>query len=286
MENKDLFASLLQALPRLYRHHSPHGPVHRTLSLAARAEAEELFGKTADGKADFGPFGELVFPYHSMGAIDSLDLFGLDELILFSFYWVNRSRYRRVADIGGNIGLHSVLLSKLGFEVQTYEPDPMHIDRLQTNLELNGCRNVTLIRAAVSDREGSAEFVRVLGNTTGSHLEGAKAAPYGELERFSVDVVDIRPIIAWADFMKIDAEGHEAKILSATSREDWQGTDAMVEVGSPSNADETFEHLRSIGLHMYAQKGNWAPVEGRGDMPESYRDGSLFVSARGDGFWD
>ena len=59
----------------------------------------------------FGPFGEISFPYLKMGAIDSLDLFGLDEVIIFSYYYNNRHRYKKVSDIGANIGLHSLLMS-------------------------------------------------------------------------------------------------------------------------------------------------------------------------------
>jgi len=75
---------------------------------------------------------------------------------------------------------------------------------------------------AMSDKTGEMEFVRVLGNTTGSHLSGAKQNPYGELERFPVRVEAFRPLMAGADLIKLDIEGHEKEVLLSTRREDWK----------------------------------------------------------------
>jgi len=42
------------------------------------------FVSGGSGKESYGPFGVISLPYFKMGAIDSLDLFGLDEMIIFS----------------------------------------------------------------------------------------------------------------------------------------------------------------------------------------------------------
>ena len=83
------------------------------------------------GKDSLLPFGDLDFPYREMGAINTLHLFGLDELIIFSYYWANKSRYKKVADLGANIGLHSIIMDRCGFSINSYEPDPMHIKILK-----------------------------------------------------------------------------------------------------------------------------------------------------------
>lgn len=271
---------LLAVLPTVRDRHAPQDPLHQVLKRAARGWAEEVFSNPEGSSVPFAPFGELRFPYVRMGAVDSVNLFDLDELILFSFYAANRVRYRRVADIGANLGLHSILLARCGFEVHCYEPDPFHADMLEANLDRNGVHGVTLHRAAVSGEDGEMEFVRVKGNTTGSHLAGAKANPYGELERFPVKVLAFASILEWADLVKLDAEGHEAVILTATSPADWRDKDAVVEVGSAANADAIFEHFRGSPVNLFAQRCNWARVTAREQMPESYKHGSLFVSAR------
>lgn len=280
-----ILQSLFQALPLLGNHYAPESKVYALLKQVARQEVENLFSDEKPEARDFGPFGELVLPYHNMGAIDSLNLFDLDELILFSFYWVNRERYRRVLDIGANIGLHSIILSKCGYEVRTYEPDPQHFEVLKRNLALNGCSNVQAFNTAVSSQAGEMEFVRVLGNTTASHLAGSKPNPYGGLEKFPVRVEAIEPLIGWADLMKLDVEGHEMEVLLATSREQWLGTDAVVEVESERNADAIYKHFTSLGVKLFSQKTNWQLVHNVEDMPASYREGTLFVTCKSEMPW-
>jgi len=276
----DVLSALFEALPDVAGAHAPSGSVHALLSLVARAEVARRFGPESSGSAVFGPFGSLAFPYHSMGAISSLHLFGLDELILFAFYRANRDRYRRVADLGANIGLHSLILDRCGYEVRSFEPDPAHFERIKQNLAANGATHVTPENVAVSVEDGEHEFVRVVGNTTGSHLAGAKANPYGELERFTVPLVAIAPLLEWADLLKIDVEGHEADLLLGTRGDQWTTTDAMVEIGTAQNAGLVFDHFTREGVSLFAQKIGWQRVTRREDMPESYRDGTLFISCR------
>ena len=277
-------ATVIAALPQLHRLHAHDTASYGALATAARNAAAALFGPNRRGAQPLGPFGQVVFPYTTLGAIDTVDFFGLDELIIFAFCWVNRRRYRRVADVGANIGLHSVVFSRCGFDVRSYEPDPGHVALLKETLAANAVTTAEVIPAAVSDRRGEAEFVRVLGNTTSSHLAGAKN-PYGPLERFSVPLVPISEIAAWADFLKIDAEGHEVVILRAIPRDAWTHLDAIVEVGTPDNAAALFDHFRDMPVGLFAQKTGWSRVSRLADMPISYREGSLFITAKAEMPW-
>ena len=280
MSEKTLFEQLLLTLPTISAWHAPGTPQYELLKSYARHEVEQRFSSAVNESRDFGPFGDIVFSYYRMGAIDSMDLFGIDELIIFGFYWVNRQRYRRVTDIGANIGLHSLVMDRCGYEVRSYEPDPTHFELLRNNLIVNGCDAVELRQAAVSKADGEAEFIRVLGNTTGSHLAGSKASPYGDLERFPVRIEAIHPVIEWSDFIKIDAEGHEYTILSATESQQWAHCDAMVEVGSEQNAAAIYQLFLEYEVNLFAQKQNWQLVQHLEEMPTSYRDGSLFITSK------
>ncbi|MBI4283922.1 MAG: FkbM family methyltransferase [Chloroflexi bacterium] len=280
-----ILESLFLALPLLSQHHAHGSAIYDLLKQVARQAVESLFYEVEPKTREFPPFGELILPYHKMGAIDSLNLFDLDELIIFSFYWANRQRYRHVLDIGANIGLHSIILSKCGYEVRAYEPDPNHFEIMQRNLVLNDCAAVQAFNAAVSSQAGKMEFVRVLGNTTASHLAGAKPNPYGDLERFPVKVEAIKPLIAWADLIKLDAEGHEKEIILATKGEQWQNTDALVEIENANNAAAVHQHLTSLGVNLFAQKTNWQLVRDVNGMPTSYHEGTLFVTCKGETPW-
>lgn len=278
---------MVEALAEVPSQHARSSRCYAVLEKAAfQAVRNSRLTLTTGAKEDIGGFGEIELPYYKMGAVDSLDLFGLDELIIFAFYWANRARYARAADIGANLGVHSILMSRCGWTVRAYEPDPIHADLLERNLRLNGVESVDVVRAAVSDRDGEMEFVRVLGNTTSSHLAGAKPNPYGDLERFSVKVVSIESIMSAVDFIKLDAEGQEKVIILGTKAEHWHNTDMIVEVGSVANAHAIYAHLDKLGINAFAQNLGWAKVESVAEMPASYKDGSLFLSRRPQMPWD
>jgi FkbM family methyltransferase len=282
-QNTNLFDDLFAVIPQLSARHAPSDPLWRVWRAAARPGVEASF-RTGETPQPFGPFGSIALPYFKMGAIDSLDLFGLDELIIFSFYHANRARYRKVVDFGANIGLHSIMLSRCGFEVRSFEPDPIHLERLKSNLSLNGEKS-DVHAAAISLEAGTTEFVRVVGNTTGSHIKGAKTDAYGPMDLFEVKLEAAAGHLAWADLAKIDIEGHEATLLTGLPTETWRSTDAMLEIGSEANAQKIFEYFKGSDVNLFAQKIGWRRVTSVSDMPTSHRDGSLFLTSKPEMIW-
>lgn len=279
MSSSITLSEIIGALPDIASQHQRTSRCYALLEKAADlAVKSSRLAESEGARTLLGGFGEVEFPYQKMGAVDSLDLFGLDELIIFAFYWTNRNRYRRSADIGANLGLHSILMGKCGWQVTAYEPDPNHAALLKHNLARNDSKTVTLLEAAVSDKPGTLEFVRVLGNTTSSHLAGAKQSAYGALEKFPVRVESIGAIMPNVDFVKMDAEGQEKIIVLGTTADHWNKTDMMVEIGTPDNAHAIFQHLQQLGVKAFAQKLGWSEVMSLEDMPASYKDGSLFIS--------
>ncbi len=278
-ENEDILKSLLKLLPRIPRDHAPNSPIYIFLSEIAKKVSFKLFGPGESKTIDLGEYGKLNFPFFSMGAINSTHLFGLDELILFSFYLKNKKKYKKVADLGANIGLHSIILTNLDFDVVSYEPDKIHVAKIKENFALNCAqKKIKVINKAVSTETGETEFIRLKGNSTGSHISGAKENYYGEVERIVVRTDSFKDIIRNYDFLKIDVEGHEADILLTTNNNDWQNTDAMIEVGSQKNSELIYEFFKDIKINLFSQKNSWNKVDGIHDMPRSYKDGSLFIS--------
>ena len=279
-QTEGFLGALVQTLPEISAVHARSSKTYQLLEALVGDEmlSSELV-EGATGLFDMGPLGELKFPFEQMGAVSSIDLFGLDELIIFAYYWLNRDHYRTAADIGANLGLHSIIMERCGWSVTAYEPDPNHLTILERNLALNSASNIRVIDAAVSDESGTREFVRVKGNTTSSHLSGSKDS-YGELDRFSVNVQSIKVIMAESDFIKLDVEGQEKTIILSTLEADWESTDMMLEIGSAENAVAIFNHANALGLKSYSQKTGWNRASSLDDVPVSYLEGSFFLSKK------
>ena len=247
--------------------------VHNAMS------GEELF---------FAELGSIKFPFFKMGQINSAKLFGLDELILFSFYYANRNRYKKTLDLGANIGLHTLIMKKLGFQVISYEPDSVHLTQIEKVMNLNDLSTEGLTPRAISDKRGTMDYIRILRNTTGSHLLGSKEEVYGPTEIVSVEIDDILEVLSQGnfDFIKMDVEGHEVVLLNRITTQSITYTDIMLEIGSEKNANAIFSILLDKKIPAYAQKINWARVEKLQDMPSHHTHGSLFLSMQGPPNWD
>jgi FkbM family methyltransferase len=279
MKKSELIETLFKVIPTVVEYHSPLTPLYHFLKNAIVEEIADLF-KGSDEVVDFQPFGELRFPFHSMGNLNSINLFEIDELMIFSFYWQNRFLYKKVLDIGANIGLHSVLLGKCGYDVSSFEPDDTHFKVLEHNLLINNISNVKAYNVAISDHDGESEFVTVLGNTMSSHLSGSKPNPYGELKRNMVQVRDIRQLIKGVNFMKLDIEAHEKQVIPVTTRENWENMDGMISIHDENNAKVLFEHFEKLGLNQFSQKINWNKAKSLEDIPFTHHDGTLFVTMK------
>jgi FkbM family methyltransferase len=248
----------------------------------------ELLGVGRQEVLTLGEIGNLNFPYFKMGKIDSVKLFGIDELILFSFYHANRNRYKKALDLGANIGLHSLVMKKLGFQVTSYEPDSIHLAQFEKVMKLNELGTEGLLPRAISDKYGTMEYIRVLGNTTGSHLLGSKESVYGETEVVNVEVDDILDVLDQGkfDFVKMDVEGHEVVLINRITAQSITTTDIMLEIGSEKNAKDIFRILSDKRIPAYAQKINWSRVERLQDLPSHHTHGSLFLSLQGPPNWN
>lgn len=271
-----------------------HGSHSRTTSFFQNLEVslmEDIHATHSPNSVDellIGEIGTVQFPYFSMGNIDSAKLFGLDEIILFSFYYANRNRYKKTLDLGANIGLHTLVMKKLGFEVVSYEPDLIHLAQIDRVMQLNGFSTNGIRPKAISDKSGTMEYLRVLGNTTGSHLLGSKEAVYGPTAAVTVQVDDILEVLTNEkfDFVKMDVEGHEVVLLNRITADSIKKTDIMLEIGSEKNAKEIFEILKRKGIPAYSQRINWNRVEVLEDLPNHHTHGSLFLSMQGEPNWN
>ena len=267
--------------------HKPQNNNYSYLNELSQDLVRNLFNKNSNCIDTWEKVGTFKLPYFEMGVINSTHLFGLDELIIFSYYIYNATNYKRAMDIGANIGLHSLILSKLGIKTISFEPDPIHVKELNSNLIKNNISKKVEVKAsAMSNKKNKLEFCRVKGNTTGSHLVGSKKNPYGDLDLFEVDCLDVNDYFDEFDLIKLDAEGHEDVILCSIDKSRWKTQDVFVEVGSKENAEKIFKHFSNSNINLFSQKKGWGIVKQLDEIPFSYKEGSLFISKKNNMNWN
>lgn len=120
-------------------------------------------------------------------------------------------------DAGANIGVHALTMSK-GKKVYAFEPEPKIAGKLRANVELNGLKNVEVREVALSDTDGeltlySADDRFNPNEGQASLLPGHFA---GQTKEIKVKVVALDSLFAdldRLDFVKIDTEGNDMKVL-------------------------------------------------------------------------
>ena len=122
------------------------------------------------------------------------------------------ARKSTVFDIGGQVGFYTLLASKLvgrHGKVFVFEPLPRNLDYLQKHLELNKCRNVTLIEAALSYKNGFALF------EAGPDGEKAQLSSNGQLRVMTCTLDTMLELgqIPLPDTIRIDIGGAEFAVL-------------------------------------------------------------------------
>jgi len=147
--------------------------------------------------------------------------FILNEIYLDRVYdvpGVDLARCNSVLDVGGNVGLFALYVASVApnATVHCFEPDPKNFEMLEHNLKRNHVR-AKAYRLAVSTSCGTGHL-RVAGNSAEYSLGEANASTT------SVDCVDWDQVFKLAgvdrfDFVKMDIEGHERKLLAACTDE-------------------------------------------------------------------
>lgn len=133
---------------------------------------------------------------------------------------------RVVLDLGANIGAFTLWAAAAGASsVLAVEPAPANADCLEANLALNDrltCA-VDVLRVAVGDHSGKAQFTYNETEAGGSHLGGSPGA-------VTVELWTLADLVAAAgghvDVVKIDVEGGEYDALTAAGAD---GTLALVD---------------------------------------------------------
>ena len=237
---------------------------------------KEIINKACDSLYDgqyvevnLGVIGKIHYPYYSYKTLTSLDLLSIEDLFLFSRYYLEKKRNRIFIDIGSNIGLHTMIAKLIGFKVLSFEPDPetfginkkfllqnkinfleiekFHAENLTENFNAS---DVVLVNSAVSNFIGTSTFNRFLDNPTGNHLDGRKRNIYGDVSEVVVNVASLSEIQADA-IIKVDAEGEDAQILESILNGDKLSGKCYLCDWREETRETIFNHLVSYRLSSF-----------------------------------
>jgi len=280
LTSKDDVESIFRMIPAITGHHARTSELRALLDKIIKGH----FGDHPSEILDTYPLDGMVWPHSSLGNLSSYSFFSFDELMLYSFYWINKGKYKTVFDLGANIGIDSIILGRFGFDVHAFEPDPQLFETLSNNVSLNNCPNVHLHKKAVSNETGIAEFIRVEGNTTASHIAGVRDY-YGDAEHLTIETVAFQEIGIWPDLMKINIEGHENSMIGGIDIKKWKNMDAFIEIHNVENGEGIYNYFAGSGINIFAQNLGWERVGKLAEMPMNNKEGYVFVSAKSEMPW-
>jgi len=213
--------------------------------IRAAHEAQAAFRETASdlGPAGIGFDGVRIHARGSDANSSRVYIDGFDEsLSLFQIYQRVLRPGGVALDVGANLGIHSLVMSKcVGFagHVYAFEPSPSIASRFEANVALNDARNITLRKMGLGEApyemhfdDRSDEFNIGLSSFSPG---GSSRAPVTSVDS---DYHDSRPL----QLLKIDVEGMELGVA--------RGARAVLAKHRPALVlewnDWTLEELRRI----------------------------------------
>ena len=154
-----------------------------------------------------------------------------------------------VADVGANIGAHTVAMASKAQRVIAFEPQRRIYNILCANVALNELdRSVRPMRLAVGEQRVAEYEIDVLDYMNEDNNYGA----FSMETKVGGDVVGIVPLEQPVSLIKIDVQGWELKVLI--------GAQAMIrrnrpiiycENDQPENSDSLLSLLRDAGYRCY-----------------------------------
>jgi len=217
-------------------------------------------------------YGPMLYPIQDKyvgGSLKEYGQFCRGELELFAHFI---SPGAIVLDIGANIGAHTIPLAQLvgpGGVVVAFEPQPTLHKILCANLVLNSIPNVLTYAMALGDCEGDCRFPVLdysqpgnFGGIGADMVEEGETVPLCMLDGFQLERVD---------FIKLDVEGFEAKVLEGAANTIERCRPIMyIENDRAEKSAELIQRLFDMGYRLW---WHTPPLF----TPDNYRGNSVNV---------
>lgn len=213
-------------------------------------------------------------------AIDLIKILKLkSELEIFNFYLKYKNYYNSYADVGANVGAHSLFASRVFKKVYSYEPLIKHYNALKKNILLNSFNNIKTFNKAINISNKKSFLLELINNSTATHLTTAHRSVYGKTSVTRVRCTDISALNLKLDLIKLDVEGLEYKLLKKINF-NLRFSDFLIEIHNYKNSREIFKKLwKYKKINLYKLKNlRLESIKSFKDMPISTTDGTLLIT--------
>ena len=223
--------------------------------------------------------GNIVVPNTDNGKKKNFyDLFAFHELSLFAKYIQLKNKFKYALDVGANLGLHTIILCRLGYKVKSFEADPSTFRKLQRNLKKNLCKNYTIYNLAISDFNGRSKFYQITDNLTANTLENTSKQVYGKYKTINVNVKTINKFLPNSNtLIKLDVEGAEYNILKSINFSKKYNRKIFFEVNNNISSKQIFNLIKLKNLKCFSELNVWKKVKYLSQMPSSWKHGSVLI---------
>ncbi len=191
----------------------------------------------------------------------------IDEVCTHRFYNPNGFEIKEndtVVDIGAHIGIFSIFAAKFAKNgrVFSFEPVPENFALLCDNIEINKIKNIIPIHQAVSDKNDQ-ENIFLDEDNHGVH-SFFNVNTQSQPKKILVEAVSLGSFIkdsniAKIDFLKIDCEGAEYKILFNCSKEILDIIDKISmeyhDIDGKNNVNDLIIFLENNGFKVTIKSG-------------------------------
>jgi len=191
----------------------------RVLSRIVRWEYNRIFEKRS--VVDFDDTLN-IWLYPNDGVARLTYYFGYHEPEVFDFLHSYLREDMVFLDIGANIGTVTLFAAKrvgVGGKVYAFEPQCQTYQRLVTNLQLNGFRNVVAEPFAIGESQKNV-VMRATSDTAKSYVRYTtdfssheRQSGFDQCQMISLDDYFSRNALRRIDYMKVDVEGWEYNVL-------------------------------------------------------------------------
>ena len=279
-KQQELVQAIFDVLPAIRCLHNTKNPLFRLM----HAEVEKFYLNRENDKLMISPFQDVIFPRVNLGNLESdIFLHAIEEFVIRAYYARNRKNYNTFFDVGANVGHDSLIAATLGWQVDSFEPDPENYRKLQKNIKLNGFSNIRVHCEAISDTSGEFNFVRVKGNTTASHIAGSRNY-YGEVDKINVSAITFADIGFLPDLMKMNIEGYEAKVITSIPMTVWRSIDCFVALHNEEVKKSIYEYFNGTDINLFSQKIGWEKVYVIEELALE-KEGYVFISGNNEMPW-